>query len=154
MYSFLQVGSVFVHSFLGQLVKFDFLPNCSLVLLNFNPHLKFFHLIFQQFHQKLSELVWSYFSRFVRSQNFKDCFMLVIERSINLTFNLIAFEECSHKLLNLHDTECSSIVGINCIVDVFAHLHELIMINEDICEVLDSLIVICVNNRLIIRVRF
>ena len=72
--------------------------------------------------------------------------ILGLEVGLDLAFDLVSSQKLSHEYIHLHYFQGALVVSVDGVVDVLAHLSELVDIHQDVSQVLDRLLI--VNNYL------
>ena len=60
-----------------------------------------------------------------------------IKTSVYLAFNLLPLEEVSAKMFNSIGIDVAQVVSIDGIIDIFTEVIKLIIVNQNICQILD-----------------
>ena len=114
----------------------------SLVLLLLHPNLEILYLVLDQFIQELAQFIEGHFPRLLFSENMEWGFVLILKACVLLPLNLGSFQESLDKSLDLIDRDDTNLVSIDGVEYIFSHFWELIAIDEDVGEVLDSFLVV------------
>ena len=116
--------------------------NGSLVLFLLHPGLELQDLVLKQFFQESAKLVDCEFASLILVQFVQNFFVFLLETSISLTLDLGSWQKVPDKWLDLLTFDASNLICVDGVIDVAGHLHELVIVNQNIGQILDGLFVV------------
>ena len=100
---------------------------------------KLLDLIGEQLPKEMAQFDKGELTCLILFERFENDLVFLLETWVNLSFDLVTLHEIPRKFTDLLHGNGAIIVGITGIVDIPSHILELLVIDENICQILDCL---------------